>query len=182
MLLIFTRFSIGQADLVQLNKNRVSINQTAMITLGGWALLNVTGSGILMAHESGEKKYFHQMNMYWNIVNLGIAGLGYFGSHTESDSLSLAEAFRAQVNIEKILLLNAGLDLTYITTGLFLLEKRNADKRVKGYGRSLILQGSFLFIFDVALYLINNHNYDKYFDILEDLSLSHDGISLRIKF
>jgi len=169
-------------DLIQINRSRHNINQTGMLTLGSWALANLAGSGVMMAHESGEKKYFHQMNVYWNIVNIGIAGLGYFGSHPQPDSLSLAESLREQVNIEKILLFNTGLDLVYITVGIYLLDKQNADEQMKGYGRSLIVQGSFLLIFDAVLYLIHNKNNDRYFDIFEELSLSHNGISLRINF
>ena len=58
-----------------------------------------------------------------------------------------------------VLLLNAGLDVAYIMTGLYMKERaKNVEKRkamLKGYGNSIMLQGGFLFLFDVALYFIN---------------------------
>jgi len=104
------------------------------------------------------------------------------GSQEQPDSLSFAESVREQVNIEKILLLNAGLDIAYITAGLFLLEKQNADKKMKGYGRSVILQGSFLLAFDVIMYLMHNQNNQAYFDIIKNISISDKGISVKINF
>ena len=182
ILLILPDVSGAHPDLVQLNKTRIKINQIAMLTLGGWALINMTSSGLILPHASGEKKYFYQMNIYWNAVNLAIGGFGYFGSQEQPDSLSFAESVREQVNIEKILLLNAGLDIAYITAGLFLLEKQNADKKMKGYGRSVILQGSFLLAFDVIMYLMHNQNNQAYFDIIKNISISDKGISVKINF
>ena len=49
-----------------------------MLSLGSWASANIVGSGIGWARSySEENKYFHQMNVMWNLVNLGLAIPGY---------------------------------------------------------------------------------------------------------
>ncbi len=41
-----------------------------MMTLGGWAIGNIAVSGFSLRNASGSNKHFHQMNVYWNAVNL----------------------------------------------------------------------------------------------------------------
>ena len=51
-------------------------------------------------------------------------------------------------------LFNAGLDVGYMATGAYLWERgiRKDSRGLKGYGQSLILQGGFLFTFDLIMY------------------------------
>jgi hypothetical protein len=64
--------------------------------------------------------------------------------------------------LEKTLLFNAGLDVGYIMTGLYLTElSRRAgeqQERLEGYGWSLVLQGGFLLGFDLILYLVQRQS------------------------
>ena len=49
-----------------------------MLSLGSWASMNIVGSGIGWARSNSEEnKYFHQMNVMWSLVNLGLAIPGY---------------------------------------------------------------------------------------------------------
>ena len=95
------------------------------------------------------------MNLAWNSVNLVIAGFGYYNALNAGSDLTLLETFAEQKGIENILLLNAGLDVGYMLGGLYLLERsKNVGKRqdiLKGFGQSIILQGGFLFAFDVIM-------------------------------
>jgi len=97
------------------------------------------------------------MNALWNTVNLGIAGLGLAGSLRAVPGQDLYESIDAQYGLEKALLFNAGLDIAYIMTGLYLAQlSRSAgdqSERLQGYGESLILQGGFLLGFDLVVYL-----------------------------
>ena len=72
--------------------------------------------------------------------------------------LSLADSLTAQFDFEKILLLNAGLDVAYLVTGSWLRARAAATprlpERLRGFGRSLWLQGGFLLLFDVSFYFI----------------------------
>lgn len=154
-----------------------------MITLGGWALGNIAVNGLLARNASGSTKYFYQGNVYWNLVNLGLAGFAYFAS-TSADpaAYNLSESIKEFYSIQKILLFNAGLDVAYITGGFFLKERaRNIENRrdmFKGFGNALILQGGFLLAFDLVMYFIHNSNAD----FLQNLSMSQNGLGLVLRF
>jgi hypothetical protein len=57
-------------------------------------------------------------------------------------------------------LLNTGLDAAYIATGLYLRERglRLNNDRNKGFGNSLIFQGSFLLVLDLVQYFAHEKN------------------------
>ena len=98
------------------------------------------------------------MNAYWNTFNLAIAGLGLLTAKKQlTGEHTLARNMKEQHQTEKILLLNAGLDVAYIMTGLYLKERGNRLNRDQpaGYGNSLLLQGGFLLVFDIIQYAEN---------------------------
>ncbi len=65
-------------SLEQFNKERIQTDKRLMIGLGSWATTNFVVSGIGWATvPSGEAHYFHQMNVLWNTVNIGLAVPGY---------------------------------------------------------------------------------------------------------
>jgi hypothetical protein len=45
-----------------------------MYVLGGWAVVNNSSGAIGWANSNSSAKYLHQMNLFWNTVNPGIAG------------------------------------------------------------------------------------------------------------
>ncbi len=145
----------GQNALTKANEQRLQVNKVNMLVLGSWATGNLVFSGIRRSQTLGQERYFHEMNVYWNIVNLGLAASGYIGAMTaDPDSFTLAQTFYEQQKLEKILLFNCALNFTYITAGALLREKSktalNKPERLKGYGNSLMLQGAFLLLFDSA--------------------------------
>lgn len=147
------------AERLRFSQERYAHTRTLGLTLGGYALANLAVSGIAVDKSTGETKYIHQMNLYWNAVNLGIAGLGLLGlrkQHPESETLG--EAVQKHNAMKQTLLFNAGLDVAYIAGGLYLTERANshpdqADK-LRGYGKAVMAQGAFLLAFDVVNYLI----------------------------
>jgi hypothetical protein len=152
--------SVGAAEIIRedLDQRRNSINAAGMLTLGSWAVTNIGLNTALYFTTADDIRYFYQMNALWNVVNLGIAGLGYFGSLRAEPSEDLFSAVDAQYALEKALLFNAGLDTAYMMTGLFLMEhakNSTANKAMfRGYGQSLLLQGGFLLVFDLVMYTI----------------------------
>ena len=60
------------------------------------------------------------------------------------------------IGAEKSFLFNAALDVAYMTAGFWLIDASNyrADDadRFRGFGQSLILQGGFLFVFDLIMH------------------------------
>lgn len=191
--LIFTLafgFLFAQSsDLLQFNQDRLRNTKTAMTVLGTWAIGNIAVGSILSAKKEGEDKYFHQMNALWNGVNLGIAGFAYY-SATRADpaSFGLYETFNEQQKLQKILLFNAGLDVGYMAGGLYLREKgkNTADPgkaaQRRGWGKSIILQGAFLFVFDLSTYFVFAGKNEGLKEILEGLSFSGNGVGFRRVF
>jgi hypothetical protein len=180
----------GQASgqLAGLNLERLQLNRQGMTVLGGWAIGNMGYSGIRYFGTTGRTRAFHQMNVMWNVVNLGIAGLGYLGSSPASaDNLGLAASVAEQAKMEKILLFNAGLDVGYIFGGLYLRERaqRAALKwqdRFHGWGNSLVLQGGFLLAFDISLFLLHNHQGAGLHQLLETVQVGPTGLQLSFRF
>ena len=161
-------------------KKSISTQKSGMIVLGSWATLNIISGSIGFFNSSGSVKYFHQMNTAWNIVNLGIAGFGYHGAATMNSTMGYSEVLDKMQSFDRILLINAGLDLAYIGTGAWLWKRgldKNSDRQV-GYGKSLILQGSFLLLFDSVLYLIHNKHTQNLIQITDQLTFTGNGFVL----
>lgn len=143
----------GFADLEVINQTRLEYNRQGMLILGSWAILNLV-VGILGSFQSrGQVQAFHQMNAYWNVVNLGIAAYGFWQA-TQVAALNFWEVLVAQQQIEKVLLFNAALDFGYMAIGLLLIERgcRLEKERWIGFGKSILLQGAFLLLFDAILF------------------------------
>jgi hypothetical protein len=159
------------------------LNKTNMTILLAWSGANLVQGSISAGNLKGSPHYFHQMNAYFNIVNLAIAGYGLFEVRKQMNKkLSLYQNLRQQQKIESLLLLNSGLDLTYITTGLYLRERgtNTLNDKTKGYGGSLMLQGSFLLVFDIIQYFQHRQNgqlLNKYLGNLQ-FATTPDGVGL----
>jgi hypothetical protein len=156
-----------------------------MIVLTGWAAGNISAGIYAYSNNDGQGKYFHQMNVMWNSVNLGIGILGYLGlSRQESDLYSLRKTFIESMNFEKVLLFNAGLDVGYMAIGGLLWERglRKMNDRFLGYGKSMLLQGGFLFVFDLILYHLNRKHNGKLLEILSNVTFSVNQARINVKF
>ena len=185
--LLFSGWVLAQhstVDLEQINRDRIQLNSNGMFVLGGWALTNIAIGGIGMTQTDGRTKYFHQMNAAWNTVNLGIAGFGYYGLRSSSSSLSLSETINEFHNFENILLFNAGLDVGYMAIGAYLWERglRKESDRLVGYGQSMILQGGFLFTFDIILYVLSRNQSRSLIESLENIQFTGTALSVSIPF
>ena len=150
-------------DSIALSRNR--LKQNAMVVLGGCAAANIATGFIAANNTVGDTKYFWRMNAYWNFVNLGLAGFGYVAAQKGfGKTYSLSGNYTAQKSIERLYLVNAGLDVAYIAGGLLLVNKGNketiVDKKDQyhGYGKSIAAQGAFLLLMDGALVLLHHKN------------------------
>lgn len=149
-------------SLDSFNLKREKKLQHGMLVLSSWAAANIAGGLVLGSTTSGEAKYFHKMNAYFNVVNLALGQLSYWGSRkNEGEKMTFAGSVRTQNGIEKTFLFNAGFDGVYMLGGLYLHERANrhtGKKRdqFRGYGNSLILQGGALLLFDGIMYHIQS--------------------------
>lgn len=159
MLLSLPAPPLPPAALAALHQARELLVAQAMSGLGVWALLNVVGSGYRVARleARSEGYHFHLMNAGWGLVNAVLAIVGIAGTHPgQTTGLTLAGLLAGQLRLENLLLFNAGLDVAYVATGAWLRARAPGaprPERLAGFGRSLWVQGGFLFLFDVGLWL-----------------------------
>ena len=185
--LVFDSF-IVDAQLEQYNEKRHDLDQKLMIGLGSWASLNLIGSGIGLSNAlSDESRSFHQMNIMWNTVNLGLAIPGYIKARRANSDLTFSETYNQQRKTETVFLINAGLDLVYISGGLIFRSesKSNLDQSMnyKGYGNGLLVQGGFLLIFDWIAYGIHRSRAKKVLQpLLDTVELSDNGFGIKVTF
>jgi len=173
-------------QLQSFHQQRININETAMLILGGWAASNILMGTYGNLKASGEAKYFHQFNAMWNVVNLGIATFGYLNAvNSDPSSMTNLEIIKDFNSLQNLLLLNAGLDAAYIATGFYLKERAknsSGSERLRGYGNSLLLQGGFLLLFDVTLYFVHQNNANiNFYPHLESLISGGVGIGFNLK-
>jgi len=161
----------AQDSLRVFSDSRNKITITGMEVLGGWGIIN-TGAGAVGLSNSngGANKYFYQMDLIWGATNLGIAILGYtHAQKNKNKALTPSENLKDQQKIEKVFLINGGLDLVYLGTGLYLKDRGDThnSEQLKGYGSSIIMQGAFLLLFDATMYSAQKHNGSKLINFLQ---------------
>jgi hypothetical protein len=137
-------FAQAPADSVQLlapasptklaafDAERIRLDQRGLAVLGTWAAGNLLVSGIAVTQTEQSTRYFHQMNIGWGAVNLALAGAGYLGARraARQPAEDRAGNVRAQLRTENLYLLNAGLDVAYLATGVYLLGERPQPYRL----------------------------------------------------
>jgi hypothetical protein len=182
-LIIISVEAKAQDTLSNFNQKRNEINQTGMKVLGGCALANIAVGSVAFYRTKGATKYFNQMNVFWNVVNLGIATAGFYGAKEASHKqLNASQSQAEQRKTERILLVNAGLDLAYLAGGIY-LNRRGISKnsnRLHGYGNAIILQGAFLFLFDGMMFGIQHEKSGK--SPFNNLQLGFNGKQLGVVY
>lgn len=171
--------AFSQVGLPQFNIERLKITRTGMEVLGSWGAANLISGGIGLATANGEAKYFHQMNLIWGVTNFVIAGTTFLSLRKRPTDISLSESVKQQVGIEKTFLINGGLDLVYISAGVYCLEKANNSSnrdKYKGYGNSLLLQGGGLLLFDAFMYFINTNHGKQLYKLLDKVQFSGNSV------
>jgi hypothetical protein len=164
ILLGFGFKAAAQDSLQTLNFNRNHIKNTGMQVLGSWAVANIVVGGIGWASAHGTTKYFYQMDALWNLANLGAALAGYVNTQKDKDEqYTPEESLKEQRKLEKIFLINGGLDLAYIGTGFYVKHRGNVNNsdQSRGYGSAIILQGAFLLLFDATMYTSERYTGNK---------------------
>lgn len=175
------------AKLRDFSEQRIRHQKTLGLALGGYALANIAVGSIAAGQTTGQTRYFHQMNVYWNLFNLGIAGVGLLGSRKRTaDGETLEQAVRQHETMKQVLLLNTGLDVAYVVGGAYLRERGRSsgpDKadQLRGYGSAVMVQGGFLLAFDLVNYLIFKNRGDRQEEQLIRATSSGVGLVLPIR-
>ncbi|MEL0146103.1 MAG: hypothetical protein VW808_04180 [Schleiferiaceae bacterium] len=177
-------FQTGFGQVSQYQRDFNKINENLMLGLGSYAVTNFFAGGIgYVTSQDEATKHFHEMNVMWNTVNLGLAVPGYLKAKRGGKALTLEEMIKEQKKTETIFLVNDVLDLGYIATGIWMRnEAANQGDRAdmfKGYGNSLILQGSFLLAFDAYAYYLHS-NHAKQLPMLDRVSVHTSGAGVAV--
>lgn len=157
---------MAQADAVALswsafNETRLETIRIHAFILGIWALLNIAIGGYLTyILEDGEPESFHHMNAAWNLINLGVAwAMLHAANYADIGTYDLLTSIGKHFQAQKLMLLNIGLDVSYMLAGLTLFEHSKNNEKfhfvLRGFGKSIILQGAFLFVLDITFYSIH---------------------------
>lgn len=171
-LLYITFALIGMSKAQQLknfNEQQNKITKIGMTTLGSWSLASIAW-GVSGYNNSNETyKYFSQMNVSWGIINVSLALPGYLKARKAGNlEYIFSKTYLEQTKIEKIFSFNTALDVAYITGGLLLKERAKWDignqARWTGFGNAILMQGSFLFAFDLAMAAVHSHHRKKILD------------------
>lgn len=176
-------------DSIAFTRNRTT--EKAMIVLGSWAAVNIVSGFIIAGQTEGEAKYFWKMNAYWNLINGGLAVMGFLNARKAmSKKFGFADNEAAQLSIEKLYAFNLGLDLAYIAGGFFLREKgvnetnQKSQDQLRGYGTSIIVQGGFLLLMDGVMIWLHHKNSVRLNKKLQNLELGAgpNGLGLSYTF
>lgn len=179
----------AQSDTVVLQniaQKQFKLQRTSTRVLAGWSVANLTLSGIALGQANGSNKYFHEMNLYWNVINVGIAGMGLLGLRKINKAPTVSSVVKEHYTLQKSLLLNTGLDMAYVTSGFWLLDKSKTEitqvrsERFRGFGQAVVVQGGFLLLFDLTNYFVHRSDSPRLHRLLDQVSLSGNGV--RVKF
>ncbi len=170
-------------DLTGFNQQRLDRNRRSMYVLGAWGVANIATGAFGMTQTRGAQQSFHQMNIGWGVINLGLAASGLItATHTDPATFDLYETVRQHHRMQKILLFNAGLDVAYMAGGAWMMERAKTGvqsrDRLRGFGRSILLQGAFLFVFDVGAAIYHGALENQLPPFFQHSSLGFDGQSL----
>ena len=189
LLIYFLLSQSAFAQVADYQRDYNKINEHLMLTLGSYAVGNfaVSGAGYFNA-EDEYTKHFHEMNVMWNTVNFGLALPGYLKAKKNAGDWDAAEMERQQRKTQSIFLINSAVDIGYIATGMYLrgeAENRPDESDMfRGYGDSMVLQGSFLFAFDLVAYAIHKRHYNREADTFLNKVSVHSfgqGIGLTVQ-
>lgn len=129
-----------------------------------WSILSIlVGFGMWIENQAMNFFYFAMMTHVWGWVNL-LCGIGLYlhvRKHTYAYDSSKQQK-KIQHHIEKMLLLNVGLDMGYIMSGVLLLLFSNLTNNWLalwgGFGWAVLLQGVFMLLLDISFYALHFQN------------------------
>lgn len=132
--------------------------------LAVWAAVNLVAGGMLIFTTEYWVFYFHAMNISWGTINAGVAAFIYFHyNHVFNHPQTLLDQVNRQRHAETMLFLNIGLDIAFIVSGLALYQRRlvaeiSYPELWRGFGISVIMQGTFLLIQDIVFLHLHTSN------------------------
>lgn len=180
-----SQVAIDTTSIIAINKDRIKSQKQAMTVLLGWSFGNSTSSAFgLLSNNQERARAFHEMNILWNSVNISIAMLGLISAKKEIPTGNALSTIKSFHQLEQAYLFNSGLDLAYVMSGLYLTElgrNRNSERLI-GMGNSIMLQGGFLFVFDLVKYIQTRNKTKGLYKLLQNTGFNGNGFSHTLRF
>ncbi len=188
LLLILLIPGLRAQDMSVLNTQRINTNKTGLLILTGWGAANLASGAVgYFINDNIERKSFHGMNAIWGITNGLIGYVGYRGAMKENsmafDTETAAKRYRSN---KRLYLINAGLDVLYISTGAFIkygiVTHESRPDFLVGFSESFMLQGIALLVFDCAMYGLLQTQNKKWAKLASGISFTGNGIGYVYRF
>lgn len=118
-----------------------------------WSLLSI-GVGLLLGrHRDPLWRGIGAQSVGWGAIDALIALGGDVGTRGKIAALDnpgeAAVQEKEKSFLRTVLLINAALDVVYVLGGAWVARRDKGDGVLRGHGVGIILQGGFLFVFDV---------------------------------
>ena len=175
-------------SLAAYNLHRISITRTGMEVLGSWGIVNIAGGAVTyFTTTQDEWKYFSEMNVLWGTVNTGIAAVSLAGIRREMEAkMDYRQSYGRYRANKKLYLINAGLDVIYIGAGIGLTayaQNTNKDQPIySGFGKSIVIQGIFLLLFDNIMFSANQLDNSKWFRLMNEIHFTGNSVGFNYSF
>ena len=129
-----------------------------------WSIGSVV-VGLLMRFGGKFGKNLGNQFISWGVIDAAIAIGGDIAKRNRIDHMDnpgKSEIKRKEAdNLTRLLWINAGLDILYMIWGFVWAKRDKGDGVGRGNGIGIIIQGLFLFVFDVFHARNMPQNYDK---------------------
>ncbi len=148
--------------------NRLSnILHKHLTILAWWSILNFAGGLIGLFILRGTAFYFLMMSGVWGVINFAVAiGIFYHTFYQKFREGSAYKRLTVQNHLEKIMLLNIGLNTAYVFVGFWLREHSFISDVLYpnlwlGFGSAIVMQGLFLLVQDITILHLHRRNFRK---------------------
>ncbi len=169
---------VGTPNNLQLSAfdNRFRLIQRRHLTLLlSWSLLNGCSGLVAMFTSRGSAYYFWMMNGTWGCINTVVAiVLSYHVSNSKTLTGNSFDCKEIQKHVERMLLINSGLDMCFILIGFWLLVygcymgTKYHDLWL-GFGCAIVMQGLFLLVQDIIILQLHRRNHQLAATFLETI-------------
>lgn len=113
-----------------------------MTVLAGWSLGSISAGAVMATSDDRAVRFAGVQNLAWGAIDGAIAGYALATLKREDDPSG------ARRKLARLFLVNAALDVAYVTVGALLATQD--DARLGGSGAAVVTQGAFLLGFDLA--------------------------------
>ena len=131
-----------------------SFQKKMTLRLLSWAGVSILAGGILSRLNDQLIKGVGMQAIGWGLVNAGIAIFGGMAAkkrmNTLPDALDIEVQQKETAKLARLLWINTALDVLYMLGGISLIRSRGrTDPKAAGHGWGIMIQGEFLFWFDL---------------------------------